>query len=470
MTLNLRAGDYVVIARWNGQQYGDKIELIKESQSNVFWSIWKVHMSESAPSIDPKTIAIGAAVVVAGVGAYMLLSGRSSGGDSGSGGTNIGIGTSSIPAGTVLPGETDDCPSDALIQKLEDAGGVASKIGGWPAIAGSIAARYVDKIPSMDELNSMRTDAFNAGKAAVASSNYDEANKQYGLLRGYEQLVLKSRIASFATSHQKDPFCKNPLSAQLLKLMMPMITDKLTKQYTTILDTAEANINAGHYAAARGNLFTLDQTYGFDKYWAVGGGSTESFMVPIKQRRDELMSDIDAGETRLTQSNSNDAVLTALQDPTYARLLSGDNLKAYGTILPVYQQYLAKKDDPDLDVRVAVAKAILQLPNWYANTPEMQAFISKTSAEFNSRAADQKKALAGVAGVAAAAGAVGAGLKHLLDNQDFQESAWRATVDLYFRWTPAQQKQFVDSLSPDDKKLFMNAIRRAKMDRVNNGT
>jgi hypothetical protein len=128
---------------------------------------------------------------------------------------------------------------------------------------------------------------------------------------------------------------------------------------------------------------------------------------------------------------------------------------------------LVKKDDPDLDVRVAVAKAILQLPNWYANTPEMQAFILKTSAEFKAQAYDQKKALAGVSGVAAAAGAFGAELKHLLNNQDFQASAWRATVDLYFRWTPAQQKQFVDSLSPDDKKLFMNAIRQAKMNRTN---
>jgi hypothetical protein len=179
------------------------------------------------------------------------------------------------------------------------------------------------------------------------------------------------------------------------------------------------------------------------------------------------MSDIEAGEARLMQSKATDLVVAALRDPTYARFLSGDLLKAYNTILPVYQQYLTKKDDPDLDVRVAVAKAILQLPNWYANTPEMQAFISKTSAEFNAQASDQKKALAGVA---AAASTIGAGLEHLLGNQDSQASAWRATVDLYFRWTPAQQKQFVDSLSPDDKKLFMNAIRQAKMDRVNNRT
>lgn len=413
-------------------------------------------MSESAPSIDPKTLAIGAAVVVAGVGAYMLLSGRSSGGDSGSGGTNIGIGTSSIPSGTILPGETDDCPSNALIQKLEDAGGIASKMGGWPAIAGSIAARYVDKIPSMDELNSMRTDAFNAGKAAVASSNYDEANKQYGLLRGYEQLVLKSRL-NVVASHQKDPFCKNPLSAQLLKLMMPLITDKLTKQYTAILDTAEANINAGHYAAARGNLFTFGSE--FDKYWA-GGGSTEAFMVPIKQRRDNLMARIEAGEAKvdaqMTQTFIQKTVTQAVQNRNLADRLSPDAKKWFNIIAPAYDLYMADNNNPDLVRRQAVAKAIAQLPDWFTLIPDRQGYIDRTMAEVNAKV---KPVLAGAVSTLKT---VGAGLEHLLS-----QDAVNIMVDQYFRWTPAQQKQYVDGLTPDQKKMFMNAIRQAKMNRTN---
>jgi hypothetical protein len=73
--------------------------------------------------------------------------------------------------------------------------------------------------------------------------------------------------------------------------------------------------------------------------------------------------------------------------------------------------------------------------------------------------------LRGATAAASAAGTVGAGLEHLLS-----QNAINIMVDQYFRWTPAQQKQYVDGLTPDQKKMFMNQIRQAKMDRVNNGT
>jgi hypothetical protein len=253
-------------------------------------------MSESGPLIDPKTLAIGAAVVVAGVGAYMLLKEGSVSGGNGN---------------QVLPGEKDDCPVGPRTGEIEKVSGVVNAIlGPFAGILASVAAKFVTQTPSMEELNSMRTDAFSAGKAAIANWDYLGASKQYTTLIAYERQVQDNRAASSLASHEKDPFCKNPLSAQLLKLMGPLITDYLTKQYTAMLDTAEANINAGHYATARANLGTF--SYMFDKLWTSGGGSTEAFMVPIKQRRDALMADIEAGEIRLVQSQSTDAVVAAL--------------------------------------------------------------------------------------------------------------------------------------------------------------
>lgn len=405
-------------------------------------------MSESAPSIDPKTLAIGAAVVVAGVGAYLLL--------------REGSGTGS--SNQVLPGEKDDCPVDPRTGAIEKVSGVANVImGPFVGIIASVAAKFATQTPSMEELNSLRTDAFNAGKAAIASGDYSGASKQYTTLIAYERQVQDNRAASSLASHEKDPFCKNPLSAQLLKLMMPLITDKLTKEYTAILDTAEANINAGNFAVARGNLFTLSQTYGFDKYWSIGGGSTESFMVPIKQRRDALMARIEAGEAKvdaqMTQTFIQKTVTQAVQNRNLADRLSPDAKKWFNIIAPAYDLYMADNNNPDLVRRQAVAKAIAQLPDWFTLIPDRQGYIDRTMAEVDAKV---KPVLAGAASTLKT---VGAGLEHLLS-----QNAVNIMVDQYFRWTPAQQKQYVDGLTPDQKKMFMNQIRQAKMDRVNNGT
>ncbi len=49
------------------------------------------------------------------------------------------------------------------------------------------------------------------------------------------------------------------------------------------------------------------------------------------------------------------------------------------------------------------------------------------------------------------------------------QTAAETQADVYFKMTPLQQKQFVDSLSPDERKKFMNVLRQAKMARVNSG-
>lgn len=402
-------------------------------------------------SISPQTLAIGGAVAV--VGGYFLLRGGVGGS---SDGTGLGIGTGSIPANQVLAGDDDGCPQDELVKKIVDAGGVASKVGGWPVIAGSVVDRYADKTPTMPELNELRLQALKAGKAAVAAGNYADASKQYGLLRGYEQLVLKNKVMGFATSHEKDPYCKNPLSAQLLKLMMPMMTDMMTKQFNDLLDTAEANVKAGNFTVAGGNLWAFDKL--FSKFYS-GGGSDLPFTGQIKARYDSLREDVDAGSAAKTVASSEDRIMGALNNPARAPLMltSPEELRVFNGIYPVYAMYLAKKNDPDVNVRLSAAKALLALPTWFINRPEINAFIMKTRDDVN----QQKKTLATVSAATASATStvktIGAGLEHLL-----ADNAYAIMAEQWVKMSLDQQKAYTAQLTQEQKDKLRQAILARK--------
>jgi hypothetical protein len=397
-------------------------------------------------SVDPKTLAIGGAVLVAGVGAYMLLR-------EGSGSDSLGT--------QVLPGDKDDCPVDARTGALEKVAGPAGVImGPFVGIVASVAAKFATQTPSMDELNSLRSNALTAGKAAVAAGDYPAASKQYTLLRAYEKQVQDNRAASALTSHQKDPFCQKPLSGQLLALMTPMMEDMLSKTLKDQLDAAETNMDNKHYKAAEGILWAFKVP--FDAAYQNGGGITKPFMMQLKKRYETLKRQADEG-LKVEQDNElKAAIYTALQSPSTANMavLGEKGTRIYTAVYPLYAQYLAKKDSPNLDERVAVSKKLLEV-DWLAAFPEIKGFIDKTAAEYKAHGVAEQAALTAVKSTITS---IGAGLEHLLALQN-KDSIYTAVVDQYMRWTPAQQKQYVDSLTPDQKKAFMVAIRNAKQDR-----
>lgn len=391
-------------------------------------------------SVNPETLAIGGAVVVAGVGAYFLLRGELAGGGN-----------------QVLPGGEDDCPVNEATKDVEKISEVANVIlGPFVGIVSSVVAKFATKTPSMDELNTMRKDAFSEGKAAVAASDYTGASKQYAHLIAYERQVQDNRAASSLTSHEKDPYCKNPLSAQLLKLMMPMMTDKLTKQFNDLLDTAEANVKAGNFTVAGGNLWAFDKL--FSKFYS-GGGSDLPFTGQIKARYDSLKEDVDAGSAAKTVASSEDRIMGALNNPARAPLMltSPEELRVFNGIYPVYAMYLAKKNDPDVNVRLSAAKALLALPTWFINRPEINAFIMKTRDDVN----QQKKNLATVSAATASATStvktIGAGLEHLL-----ADNAYAIMADQWAKMSLDEQKAYTAQLTQEQRDKLRQAILARK--------
>ena len=413
-------------------------------------------------SVNPETLAIGGAVVVAGVGAYFLLRSATNGSGSGTDSNNpvTGIIAGVTGTGGIL-GDTDDCP-------LPDnaAGNLTAALEGsaFAKFCAGVGIGYVTKkivtwiqdIPSMDELNQTRKDAFTAGKAAIQKNDYKEACNQYAYLLKAEDQVLENREASGLTSHEKDPYCKNPLSAQLLKLMMPMMTDVLTKQFNDLLDTAEANVKAGNFTVAGGNLWAFDTL--FSKFYS-GGGSDLPFTAKIKARYDSLREDVDAGKATKTVASSEDRIMSALDTPGLAPrlLVTPEEWRVFNGILPVYQMYLAKKDAPDVNVRLDAAKALLSLPTWFINTPKINAFIMKTRDDMKQQKKNLDTVSAATASVASTAKTIGAGLEHLL-----ADNAYAIMAEQWVKMSLDQQKAYTAQLTQEQKDKLRQAILARK--------
>jgi len=350
-------------------------------------------MSESAPAVDPKTLAIGAAVVVAGVGAYMLLG-------------------SSKPPVVLTPDEQKKL--DAALQAAKDA----------------------------ERKNEVDQRQYDANKAALQTIYDNPANPLAGT--GVDK-VMGATAAWLDWQIQGD-----------------------AKPDLTVVPRMDALVKSAYDLVAQGKPYDARDKINEakdirSKYWhSFSQYAVIDRIDPSLQPADARLAVAekavnDAIDTDMTQQFVRKTVSQALQNRNLVARLSPEARKLFDTIAPTYDQYVANKNSDDMYVRATIRQALLKLPGWFTSNPEIKDYIDRTA---SAAEAANRAVLSSASAAASTIRTVGAGLEHLLS-----QNAINIMVDQYFRWTPAQQKQYYDGLTPDQQKLFRNQIRQAKMNR-----